>query len=196
MAAADDIHAEEVFRPRLAPLLAVVWYVVGLLAAIDLVRRGTGHTIAVGLAAIALVTTVVYAIAARPAVVANETGVLLRNVLRDVWVPWHCVERIGARWSLTVEANGVEHGSWAISASNPARQRERGRRVFGLGAIINDDSSSPVDETSGLVSAKLERLREKAADSEPTGAVDVRPVWGVLIALGLSVAALVVALAV
>ncbi|MDQ1642886.1 MAG: hypothetical protein QOJ90_2237 [Actinomycetota bacterium] len=196
MAAANDVHGEEVFRPRLAPMLAIAWYVVGALAAIDLVRRGSAHTIGVGLAVIALVTVVVYAIAARPAVVANANGVLLRNVLRDVWVPWHRVERIGARWSLTVEADGVEHGSWAIAASNPARQRERGRRIFGVGPIVMDDTSAPLDDTSGLVSAKLERLREKAADSAPDGTVDVRPAWGVLAAFGIALAALVIAVAV
>jgi hypothetical protein len=178
----------------MAPLLAVAWYVVGALGAIDLVRRGAGHTIAVGLTSIAVVTVVVYAIAGRPAVVANDTGVLLRNVLRDVWVPWNRVERIGAKWSLTVEADGVEHGSWAITASNPARQRERGRRIFGVGPVVDDEASTPLTDTSGLVSSKLERLRERAREGAATGDVDIRPAWGVLVAFSVSLVALVVAL--
>lgn len=189
----SDLSHEEVFRPRLAPLLAIGWYVVAVLAVVDLVRRGDGHTIAVGTAVVALASVVAYAIASRPAVVANDQGVLLRNIVRDVFVPWHRVERIGARWSLTIETSEATYGSWAIAARNPRRDRERGRRVFGIGAEVDQDEV-PTDETSGLVSAKLAVMRDRAARREPQGEVEVRPVWPVLVGLGVTGLALVVAL--
>jgi hypothetical protein len=105
------------------------------------------------------------------------------------------VERIGARWSLTVEADGVEHGSWAIAASNPARQRERGRRIFGMGPVVDDSALSNLD-TSGLVSAKLERMRERGVQGDATGAVEVRPAWPVLIGFAAALVALLVSLVV
>lgn len=188
----SELLHEEVFRPRLAPLLAVGWYLVGAYATFDLVRRGDGSTIAVGLAVVALVSVVVYAIGTRPAVIANDRGVLLRNVLRDVYVPWHRVERIGARWSLTVETSDAVYGSWALSAGNPTRERQRGRRVFGVGPEVGEDNV-PADETSGMVSARLERRRERGARLEPEGDVEVRTAWPV--AAGVAVTCLALALA-
>jgi hypothetical protein len=195
----SEAHHEEVFRPRLAPLLAFGWYLVAVFVAVDLVRRGDSRSIPIGLACLGLVTVVVYAVAQRPAVVANDSGVLLRNVLRDVWVPWRRVQRVGAAWSLTIETSEATYGSWAVTATNRARERERGRRVFGVGPVVHDDTV-PADETSGLVSATLARMQERAARRDPDGAtggqVEVRLAKPVVAGFAVCLAVLVVALVV
>jgi hypothetical protein len=59
---------------------------------------------------------VVHALFWRPAVVVDDDGVVLRNVLRDVQVPWSLLEGIDTRFTLTLLTPDGRHQSWAASA--------------------------------------------------------------------------------
>lgn len=61
----------------------------------------------------------------RPAVVAYEDGILLRNFLRDVHIPWHLVGHIDLSPILTVYRDGERHRSVALAASRRDRDRRR-----------------------------------------------------------------------
>jgi hypothetical protein len=169
MTQAGGVARVETFRPRLAPVMALVWYGLAAFGAYDLFRRGDGREVAIGLACLALVTVVLYATAQRPALVAGPDGVLLRNVVRDVWVPWHAVRSIDARWSFSIATADRSYGSWAVTGPNASRW---------------------------AVPDRLEQLRRLGLQGEPTGAVEVRPAWPVIAAFGVTLAAVVLLLAI
>jgi hypothetical protein len=187
--ASEAAHVET-FRPRLAPVMAVAWYVLSAFGGYDLVRRGHGREIPIGLASLALITVVVYAIGQRPAVIAGPSGVLLRNVLRDVWLPWHAVQKIESRWSLSLATEDKSYGSWAVTGKGSLGRERRG---FGAGTPA---APKPAHEISWSIPDRLEQLRRQGQHGEDTGTVEVRPAWPVLVALGVSVAALVLLLAI
>jgi hypothetical protein len=186
---AGEVAHVETFRPRLAPVMAVVWYCISAFGGYDLVRRGHGREIPIGLAVLALITVVVYAIAQRPAVVAGPSGVLLRNVLRDVWLPWHAVKKIESRWSLSLKTEDKSYGSWAVTGK---ATRERGRGAFGG----TPAAPKQAHEISWSIPDRLEQLRRRGQHGEHTGTVEVRPAWPVIVALGASALALAVLLAI
>lgn len=165
MDSAGDVARVETFRPRVPPVMAVVWYLLAVFGGYDLIRRGDGREVLVGLACLALVTIVVYAVAQRPAVIAGPDGVLLRNIVRDVWLPWHAVKSIESRWSLSVATEDASYGSWAVA----------GRSLW-------------------TVPERLEALHRRGLEGQRTGTVEVRPTWPVIAAFGVTFAVLVLLL--
>ncbi|HET9657185.1 MAG TPA: PH domain-containing protein [Kineosporiaceae bacterium] len=67
---------------------------------------------------------VLYALFWRPAVVVGSDAVRLVNIVREVRVPWACLEGIQTRFVLTLTADGRDYASWAASA--PGRRRTAG----------------------------------------------------------------------
>jgi hypothetical protein len=195
----DPLH-QQVFRPRFAPILAYVWYLVALLLAVDLLRRGDSTSILVGLGMLTLITVALYAGAQRPSVIVDDLGITLRNLMRDVYVPWHDVQRVGAVWSLTVETSHGEFRSWAVTASNPQRVRTRRRTaVFGLGAppppSFESMGGDTPEQLPGMVSATIAVRQERALRHEQIGGpFSVRLVWEVLIGAAVGVLLVVVGL--
>ena len=188
---ASEVAQIETFRSRLAPMMAVAWYVIAAFGAWDLIRRGDGREVPIGLVSLALITIVVYAMAQRPAVVAGPSGLLMRNVVRDIWLPWHDIKRIEAKWSLSVATQDRTFGSWAVSGANAHRPRRE--RMLGTGPIA---SPAPVHVVSWTVPDRLEQLRRRGLHGERTGTVEVRPAWPVIGAFLGAVVALVLLLAV
>lgn len=70
----------------------------------------------------ALLAAVSWAVFLRPCVRLDERGVELRNIVRDVRVPWAAVAGAGSSWSLLVHTHDASHASWAISGTaSPGR---------------------------------------------------------------------------
>ena len=107
--------------------------------------------------------------AERPAVLAGPSGVVVRNVVRDIWLPWHDVATIEARWSLSVATQDRTFGSWAVSGANaapaapPADARDRSAWPH----------RPPVHVVSWTVPDRLEQLRRRGLHGERTGTVEV-----------------------
>jgi hypothetical protein len=177
-----------VFRPRYAPILAYVWYVVAALLAIDLVRRGDARSIPLGLGLLLLISVGLYAGAQRPSVIVDDLGITLRNLLRDVYVPWHEVQRIGAVWALTVHTAKGEFRSWAVTAANPHRRSLASRRnIFGFGSPPPESfDADDVSGVPGAVSATVAVRQERARRHGPMGEISVRTAWEVVVGLGLA----------
>ena len=180
----------DLFRFRRAPLMAVGWYAIAAFAGYDLVRRGEGREVPIGVASLALITVIVYATAQRPAIYASPDGVLLRNILRDVWLPWYLVKGIESKWSLVVQTADGSYGSWALTGASASRQRGRPRgRSAGSGPPAEHEMPWTVPD-------RLEQLRRRGLDGERTGEIEVRPAWPVIGALAVTVVALAALLAV
>jgi hypothetical protein len=190
---ARDVHQPETFRSRLAQAMAIAWYALAVFSVYDLLSRGEGRAVPVGIAGVALVTVVVYAIAQRPAVVADARGVLLRNVVRDVWLPWHAVRSIGARWALSLETEDRSYSSWALTGGGAARPRRQRTPIQGSPLAPR---TSLAHEISWTVPDRLEQLRRRGLHGERSGDVEVRTAWPVVIAFAVATAALVAAVVV
>lgn len=63
----------------------------------------------------------------RAAVVVDDRGVRLLNVVRDVEVPWSALDDAGAHWALTLHAGGREYRSWSATARSQVGERKRAR---------------------------------------------------------------------
>jgi hypothetical protein len=68
------------------------------------------------LAWLLVVGAAIYAVFWRPAVIVDDDGVLLLNVLRDVRVPWAALEAVETRYALTLVTAEHRYASWAAGA--------------------------------------------------------------------------------
>jgi hypothetical protein len=106
-----------VYRPvtgRALPLCYagfVAWWLVSGLAGGG--RSGLSWQVVAWMLAVG---AVIYAVFWRPAVVVDPEGVLLRNVLRDVRVPWAALEAVETRYALTLVTAEHRYVSWAAGA--------------------------------------------------------------------------------
>jgi hypothetical protein len=114
----------QVVRPLLARVLLGG---AGVLCAwwdVDLLLRGRpGEALLIGLWVVAALAGTA-ALLWRPAVVVDDSGVELRNVLRDVFLPWSAIDAIDTRYALTLISDGRRYQSWSATASGrPPRRR-------------------------------------------------------------------------
>ncbi|GAA1997489.1 PH domain-containing protein [Nakamurella flavida] len=190
------------FRPRTAWISAVVW---GLVVAGWLTLALTGSAEPIGAAsrqlpAIALGCVVVYAVCVRPVVRVGAEGVWLRNVVRDVWLPFADLARVETQYALTlVTVSGRRHQAWAAPAPSrhgAARVTDGDVREMGW---TPDQGPVPASATlrsdAGAAAVTVRRMWDahRAADGRPAAGTEVRWARGVLAAL--AVTALAVGLA-
>jgi Bacterial PH domain len=69
---------------------------------------------------------VAWAVFVRPAVLIDAEGVTIRNIVRDVHIPWAALTDVTTRWNLKVMAGDHGYNAWAISS-----RVERPRSVSG-----------------------------------------------------------------
>lgn len=129
-----------------------------------------------------LVMAVVWSLFGRPAVILDDDGVTLRNVLRDVYIPWARVTDVGSRWSLKVFVDERGYTAWAISsqagrpkvaAGGMFSMRSRGPDKFATSQVA---SSTPAPKvTASMVARSIEQAKEEYAEAVTTGAVVAAP---------------------
>jgi hypothetical protein len=95
----------------------------------------------------------------RPAVAAHEHGLLMRNIVRDVYIPWGSVERCKALLTFqVVTPEGVVHGLGVTrSARSVMRQQAGGSTVIGtmlFGGRLGAATDRAGQESSSTSSAK------------------------------------------
>jgi hypothetical protein len=114
-----------------SPTGALIWWVWLLFAAanlIDLAVQGRDHISLVAAAILVLATGIAYVTAQRPRIIADDTGVTIRNPLRDYHVGWAGVTkvdladllRVHARTSRTDQQTKVI-SAWAVHYSRRRR---------------------------------------------------------------------------
>jgi hypothetical protein len=112
----DQAPARHVYRPAMVRIAAAVyvvfagWWLLSALFSPSL--RGDAPVLGLALLAGG---ALVYALFWRPAVIVDAEGVELRNVLRDVRVPWAALQDVDTKYTLTLHAGGRRHQSWAAS---------------------------------------------------------------------------------
>jgi hypothetical protein len=172
-----DVHRNSVGHGA-----AVLCWVVCALLLADVLHRGRWPSNAIAALGLGLAAIFAYAVYWRPEVVADDLGVLLRNPLRDVRVPWSRVTSIGGSWSLAIR---TERGSFNAFAAAPRRRPRRSRR----GEI--PEAAPPV-----LAQTLTDRWEHATASGggQVGGGVAVRWAWEVLVpGLVLAVALVLIA---
>ncbi len=174
-----------VFRPTTGLVCSLLWTV-----------AATGWiTLALGDGALAalrqvplfvLLSTLVYATCWRPLVAVRPGSVLIRNVVRDVEIPWAAIAEVTTRYALTLTiTDGRTISAWAA----PAPSRFSTARVTraDVKAVAWDEPEGPVGHISipasatergdsGAAAALIRRGRQQHLNGQPTTrAADIRP---------------------
>jgi hypothetical protein len=115
---------QSVYRPVFARVLLVVFVALGLWWDVDLLLRGRLGQALLSLLWLVAASAVLAALFWRPAVIVDDEGAELHNVLRDVRVPWAALEAVETRYALTLVSAGRRYASWAgVSGGRPPRRR-------------------------------------------------------------------------
>ena len=202
---------QHVFRQRSSLGLAAVCSITGLLFLLALARNWADYPRPLFVAWVVFGLAVVWSVFARPAVEFDLDGVTLRNVIRDVHIPWARLTDATSQWNLKVWVEAQGHTSWAIS-SQAERPRGSSGGMFGLPLGGRLDRSASADPRGSgtfpkitaqtvarsIMAAKQEYDVAVAQGQLPTSADDpVRITWVSLnIVVLLLSAAVVVALSV
>lgn len=128
-----------------------------------------------------------WAIFVRPCVVLTDEAVVIRNLVRDIHVPWRAVESTQSKWNLKViTTGGAGYGSWAITTQRRRIPRTQ-RMGMGFGNVMSrSERKEPIDAAAYLNAP--ERAQSAAAVSalidERTSASAQQPDVGVRVDAG------------
>ena len=125
----------------------------------------------------------VWAVFVRPAVLLEREGVTLRNIVRDVHIPWGMVSDAESRWSLKVLAGDRGYTAWAISSQV---ERPRALSAGGLGGFSNGrpgeyaraaagSSAHAPKVTAAAVARAIEAARQEYDEAVAHGALPAAP---------------------
>ncbi|GHE33906.1 hypothetical protein GCM10017673_40990 [Streptosporangium violaceochromogenes] len=112
---------KQVFRSKAALVLGWLWVVFAAFNAVDLIVRYSGRPSMIAAAVLAVLTAVVFVTCLRPAVVLGEAGLLVRNPLRNTFVPWRRVGEVTVSHAITIDSEGRSVRCWAPHTSGRER---------------------------------------------------------------------------
>lgn len=115
-----------VYRQRSSLGLAGVSGGTGLILLVSLARGWGDYPRPLFAAWAVFWMAVAWSVFFRPAVLIDRDGVLIRNVLRDIRIPWALLSDVRTRWSLSLSVEDKNYTAWALSS-----QAERPRRTAG-----------------------------------------------------------------
>ena len=181
-------------------LAGVVWASL-VVYLVLLVLQGTRDEALRFLPIAALVSLVVHATFWRPAVLVDDDGVQLRNVLRDVAVPFARLDAIDTRYALRLESGDRTYTAWAAPAPGRTSAMSLTRREASASALLGADlaqgfsaSAAPNTDSGGaalMVRLRWQRWLERdtvaraTRTGSPVGAPPaVRTTWNVPVAVG------------
>lgn len=146
------------FRSRGSVVLAAIVIVLAAVLAVSALVVGWPPSSAVAFAAVGWGAWVLYV---RPCVILYEDAVELRNVARDVTIPYGAIDDIDTRFQLNITARGRTYRAWAL----PAPSGGRAKRISDV-----REGQRPGDSPSTLSGAAALRLRQAVAGAERTDA--------------------------
>ena len=179
---AQTSTTQHVFRQRSPLALAVVCGLTGVVLLGSMAWRWADNPEPLFVAWVLFGLALVWSLFVRPAVLLDDDGVTIRNVVRDIHIPWVLVTDVEFRWNLKVFVGDRGYTSWAISS-----QVERPRGASGgMFAILprrldkyarsDAQSSTPAPKvTAGLVARSIEQAMEEYAEAVETGALEAAP---------------------
>ncbi len=145
-------------------------------------------------AALVLLALVVYVAQVRPAVVLDESELVMRNMLESVRVPWPAVGDVQVRQFVIVEVGEREFNCAAVGRSRRQVRRDNREAVAGHPA---EESFGRFVETKIRNRAVDSRARQGIAKGSPEQAALIESVhrvraWPEIVALGATVVTLAI----
>jgi hypothetical protein len=110
----------------MAWVLGWVWMVFAAFNAVDLIANGRIPSALVAGAVLAVLTATVFVGCLRPGILPQENGILVRNPLRNVFVPWKAVDGIHVSHAIIIESGDDSVRCWSPQSS--ARERAKAVR--------------------------------------------------------------------
>ncbi len=173
---------KQVFRQGMTLALAGVSGVTGVLLLLSLARTWADNPQPLFAAWVLFGLALVWALFVRPAVVLGDDGVTIRNVLRDIYIPWAQVTRVESRWNLKVFVEDRGYTAWAIaSQAERPRMRSGGRfaqpgRVDRHAGRADVHAPQPASKVTALMVAwAIDKARQEYVEALARGALAAAP---------------------
>jgi hypothetical protein len=112
----DGASMRLVYRPTVSRVSVAAFGLFALWWAIDDIVTGDSRRIVVAGPVLLAVGIALWGIFWRPAVIVDDAGVSLLNIVRDVRVPWSVLELVETRYALTLHVGERRFRSWAAGA--------------------------------------------------------------------------------
>jgi hypothetical protein len=151
---------QHLIRQRSSLALAAVCGVTGFLLLVSMAWHWADHPQPLFAAWVLVGLALVWSLLVRPAVVLDDDGVTIRNVLRDIFIPWVRVTDVEFRWNLKVFAGDRPYVAWAISS-----QIERPTGVTGGMFAMLPGAARRVRQ--GLCTTSRPRCESERIDGRP-----------------------------
>jgi hypothetical protein len=176
----------QVIRQRSSLWLAAISAVTGLLLLLSLVRNWASYPRLSFAAWVLFGLAVAWAVFVRPAVLLDASGVTLRNIVRDVHIPWTRLTGVTSRWNLKVLVGDRGYNAWAISAKVERRKsasaamlrlplpgRPHGAASGGAGPSVTAPEAT-AQSVALLITAAKQEYDESVVQGELPAAPDAR----------------------
>ena len=155
------------YRQRSSVLLALLFVLGAVILGASALMSWRDHPQPQFVAWLLLGCAVAWTVFVRPCVVLDQDGVQVRNILRDVAIPWPLVSDVEARWNLKVWSGDDGYTAWAIAA-----QVERPKVHAGvlpglsskLDAFTGSESTTPRASTKVTARMVADAIDETTAD--------------------------------
>ncbi|HZW44795.1 MAG TPA: PH domain-containing protein [Dermatophilaceae bacterium] len=178
----SKISTKQLIRQRSPLGLAAVCGVTGLVLLVSMAWQWAEHPEPLFAAWVVLIMAVVWSLFVRPAVLLDEDGVTIRNIVRDVHIPWARVGEVECRWSLKVFVEDRAYTAWAISGQ-AGRPKIAPRRLFGMTSARIDPfasagarpPTSAAKVTAATVARAIEDAKEDYSEAVARGAIAAVP---------------------
>lgn len=158
--------------------LAAACGVTGLVLLVSMSWQWAEHPEPLFAAWVIFILAVVWSLFVRPAVLLDEDGVTIRNVVRDIHIPWVRVTDVECRWSLKVFVGDRAYTAWAIS-SQVGRPKASPGSLLGMTPGRLDEfasagahpSTSAPKVTASTVARAIEQAQEEYSEAVARGAI-------------------------
>ncbi len=122
-----------VFRSKAAWVLGWIWVVFAAFNTVDLIVRGRLPSALVAGAVLGVLTAIIFITCLRPCVLMRDDGVLVRNPLRDAFVPWRALDGVRVAQAIIIDAGERSVRCWTpqSSARERAKAVRRGEALVG-----------------------------------------------------------------
>jgi hypothetical protein len=161
--------------------LAAACGATGLVLLVSIAWQWADHPQPLFVAWVLLILALVWALFVRPAVLIDEGGVTLSNVVKDIHIPWNRVTDVEFRWNLKVWVEDRVYTAWAISS-----QAERPKGGTGMFTMMSGKldtvaaadaapSSSSPKVTAFLVARTIEQAKEEYDEAVAGGKIPAAP---------------------
>lgn len=166
-------------RQRSPLALATASGVIGLVLLVSMAWQWADNPEPLFAAWVIFALALVWVLFVRPAVLIGADGVTIRNVVRDVHIPWAKVTHVDSRWSLKVYVGDRTYTAWAISSqARPKVVRGAMRSMVPgrLGTLAGaHPSTSAPKVTAGSVAEAIEQAKEDYSEAVARGAITAAP---------------------